>query len=344
MSEHTANSYGSGHLRRLRDAAVLVLIASSLGACASVGIPGLGTSTSLAPADTPVEAPKASVAGTSAQARAVAINLSPIIGAPGTVTGKLSQKLESELANRNINVVKGQASYKLRGIVSALSENKLAKIAYIWDLNDGAGKRQQRIAGEAIASPGSATDPWAGVSDRVLSEIASTTAEQLASWIAKNGGGLAAANAPAAPSVAANRIPADGPASTASTGNRAVKRDYLAMVVPVTGAPGDGSESLTRAMRDRLRAKGIKLTSQATDSVYQIRGTVKVGDAASGQQPIQIDWRIYAPNGKRLDGIVQKNKLPAGTLDGAWGQIADLAAEGAADDIILVLSKSTAQL
>ena len=62
-----------------------------------------------------------------------------------------------------------------------------------------------------------------------------------------------------------------------------------------------------------------------------------VGKAADGKQPIQIDWMVRDPQGKRLGTVSQKNDIPAGSLDGAWGQTADAAAAAAAQGIIKLL-------
>ncbi len=116
------------------------------------------------------------------------------------------------------------------------------------------------------------------------------------------------------------------------------------MVVPVTGAPGDGKTSLTKAIKKTLYGKGVRLTSKRTASVYQVRGIVQMGAIKGGKQPIRIDWRVYDPKGKRLGTVTQKNEIPKGSLNGKWGAIADAAAGAAADGITKLLPKSTRRL
>ena len=230
----------------------------------------------------------------------------------------------------------------MRGYVVSSSEAKGAKLAYIWDLNNKAGRKQTRISGEKTVSTGSSDDPWKDVKDQAIAGIASDTAEQLAGWLVKkNGGVVKTATASPAKRARTASLPASrAPRTTASTGRNNVKRVVMAMVMPVTGAPGDGKTSLTKAIKKQLYSKGIRLTSKRTDSVYQVRGVVQVGTAKKGTQSIRIDWKVYDPRGKRLGTVTQKNEIPKGSLSGTWGPIADAAAGAAANGISKLLPKT----
>jgi hypothetical protein len=92
-------------------------------------------------------------------------------------------------------------------------------------------------------------------------------------------------------------------------------------------------------MKKHLGQKGIKLASGGSGS-YKVQGQVEMGPAANGEQPITIRWTVLDPQGKRLsDAVVQRNKVPEGSLDGSWGQIADLAAGEAAKEVAKLLSR-----
>ncbi len=106
------------------------------------------------------------------------------------------------------------------------------------------------------------------------------------------------------------------------------------MVPPVTGAPGDGEASLTAAMRRHLEQAGVKLIEGNDPNAYTVRGSVQLGNADGGQQPITIRWLVVDPSGKTMEkAVVQRNKVPEGSLNGSWGQVADLAAGEAARSI-----------
>jgi hypothetical protein len=115
------------------------------------------------------------------------------------------------------------------------------------------------------------------------------------------------------------------------------------MVPSVTGAPGDGSVSLTSAIQRELTRNGVSLTGAPSASTYKVEGKVTVGAAAAGKQPIQIDWNVKDPKGKSLGVVTQKNQIGEGSLDGAWGKTADLAASAAVQGILKLLPQGAQQ-
>jgi hypothetical protein len=124
--------------------------------------------------------------------------------------------------------------------------------------------------------------------------------------------------------------------STQTTGS-ITKAGLTAVVPAVTGAPGDGGSSLTGAIQRALHAKGISLADRPTNASYRVEGAVLLGSAREGKQPIQIEWVVRDPNGKKLGTVSQKNDIPEGSLDGAWGGVADQAAGAAVKGILKLL-------
>ncbi len=113
----------------------------------------------------------------------------------------------------------------------------------------------------------------------------------------------------------------------------------LVVIVPtVTGAPGDGKTALTEAMKRALGKQGMKLAAAAKPGAYKIQGQVEMGPTANGEQSITIRWVVLDPSGKQMEKtIVQSNKVEAGKLDKNWGEVADLAASGAAAEVAKLL-------
>jgi hypothetical protein len=68
-----------------------------------------------------------------------------------------------------------------------------------------------------------------------------------------------------------------------------------------------------------------------------VEGAVLLGATREGKQPIQIEWVVKDPNGKKLGTVSQKNDIPQGSLDGAWGKVADQAASAAVQGILKLL-------
>ena len=114
------------------------------------------------------------------------------------------------------------------------------------------------------------------------------------------------------------------------------------MVPTVTGAPGDGSTSLTAAIQRELSGKGVALADKSADGAYRVEGTVTVG-AGQGRQAADPDRMAgQDPQGKKLGTVSQRNEIPEGSLDGAWGKTAEQAAGAAAQGIVKLLPQPKA--
>ena len=343
------NTRKSGELivRMVRKIVLLGFAGAGLAACTS-SVPAIGptASTSLASSSSGIDyVPPAKVriknTMITRSAKPVKMTMAPVVGPPSAIAKKLSARISSELKKRNIKVVKGKTGYNMRGYVVSSSEGRGAKLAYIWDLRNRAGRRKHRIIGEKIVTSGRCKNAWAGVNDKIVNAIAVDTAEQLAAWLGhKNGGAVRTASTRSMRTKRANHIPVSSRSSRRAVSTGSGKRLIMAMVMPVSGAPGDGKTSLTKAIKKRLYKKGIRLTSKRTNSVYQVRGVVQLTNAGAGKQKIRIDWRVYDPKGKRLGTVTQKNEIPRGSLNGSWGPIADAAAGAAADGIAKLLPKN----
>jgi hypothetical protein len=329
------NKINISHLQAL--AGVLVA-ALALAGCSSPGLPSLSSgATSLAPAASPAIGNLASASKLRAEPAAlvkpasqVKLAMAPILGPPPAIAKKIASRIKTELGKRNVRLVSGKAKYAMRGFVAASGQGAGASLAYVWDVDKGRAKKQLRISGEEKFSAPKGRDAWSGVSEKTINSIAVSTASRLAGWLAGKSGA-------ARQSLASRSRPVSGPGRPPRASNP--NRIIMAMVTPVSGAPGDGKISLTKAIKQQLHAKGIRLTSKRTDSVYQVRGVVQMGKAKGESQPIRIDWRVYDPRGKRLGVVTQKNNIPPGSLNGAWGPIAGAAAGAAADGIVKLLPK-----
>jgi hypothetical protein len=112
------------------------------------------------------------------------------------------------------------------------------------------------------------------------------------------------------------------------------------VVPPVEGAPGDGARSLPRAMRAALRDAQIETAEGAEEGKWVVAGRVALESAKGRQQHVRIVWRVRRPDGRELPAIVQENDVPAGSLDGAWGDIAWAVASAAAEAIVPLIEKA----
>jgi hypothetical protein len=264
------------------------------------------------------------------------MDLAPIVGAPPEIAKALSLWLVRVGAANNLTITpEGTGSpYTLRSYLIATTDKKGAKVSYILDVSDSKGQRVTRVSGEQLVPGRSSRDPWSGVDKAALESLAKTMTSELAASLS---GGSAppstASTAPPSPGAGSNTRTAAAPPARASKG------PVTAMVSPVSGAPGDGTKSLTAAIKKRLYSKGVKLTSIQSDNTYTVKGVVSLKDASGGKQTIRIDWQVVDPSGKRVGTVSQQNTIPKGSLNGPWGAVADAAAGAAADGIIKLLPK-----
>lgn len=321
--------------KRFALAALLISTSLGLAGCGTSNLLGQGGSSSaeLAP-------PTAESAQVAAVNRTV-LTVAPVVGAPENVGKGLAAQMSAALEKQNIGVTKSPAEksdYSLRGYMVAAKERSGTKLSYIWDLTDPAGKRVNRLQGEEVMAGGNGSDPWAAVTPQLIQKITDKTATELAAKIAtlpKAGGGAISAG----PAIAANSV-RPTPVAAPATGSIGRPGAVTTLIPNVVGAPGDGSTSLRAALKNELSRNGVGVSDQNVAGAYRVEGRVRVGQATTDKQPIQIDWVVKDPAGKSVGTVSQKNDIPPGSLDGAWGQTADAAAAAAAQGIIKLLPGS----
>lgn len=344
--------------RRANRPVVLAVFAAFVG----FGLGGCETGASLfanSASDDPNASLLASPSTTAPVSQTAKIAIAPVIGAPDTVAKQLQTQLTSAIEGQRITVAKGlndKAEFTLRGYVVSAREKGRTKVSYIWDVTDPSGKRVNRITGEEVLAGAQTKDPWAAVTPQVVDTISSKTAGSLATWLPTQSAAAVAMGAggtQAAPAVASSvqtaqtttpppaQTPATYPAAAGGPTTGSISRDAVTAMVPsVTGAPGDGSVALTSAIQRELTRSGVALTETPSAQTYRVEGKVVVGEGQNGKQPIQIDWNVKDPQGKKLGTVSQKNEIPQGSLDGAWGKTADAAASAAAQGILKLLPQT----
>ncbi len=302
------------------------------------------------------------------------VTFAPVIGAPKEVSVKMNELLVATAGQKNMPVVPPKdAEYTIRGYLVAAPDPKGTKLSYIWDVSDRSNKRK-RIQGDELIEGKKGGDPWAVVNEAAMQRVAAKAIEDIGNYIPKGGAAAPDATAsapasaasspivsasinsdpePAAPPVQPAPAPrVSSPANVSTSGGGTVlaaqtaqpatpQAEAVALVPPVTGAPGDGSQSLTAAMRRHLQSAGVKLVdSGSSTNTYTVKGTVEMGQATDGQQSITIHWMVVDPNGQMMaKAVVQRNKVAEGSLDGPWGQVADLAAGEAARSLARLIGK-----
>ena len=140
--------------------------------------------------------------------------------------------------------------------------------------------------------------------------------------------------AEAAPRIAA--IVADHDPSMIARGTPGLLRPVH--VARVTGAPGDGNKSVTKALRNALRRSGVTVSNEPEVLGVSVLGQV-IRTPRGEADEIAIRWRVVSAEGAELGSISQGNFVPTGALDGPWGNIALAVAQGGAEGVVQILSE-----
>lgn len=110
-------------------------------------------------------------------------------------------------------------------------------------------------------------------------------------------------------------------------------------LLPFLGAPGNGNAELAAGIRHSLSVQGVPLTTTPGQESLQLQCIVITGPPRNGTEAIAITWELKTPAGKIVASVDQKNNVPAGSLDGVWGETADLITHSAAQELTAFLTQ-----
>jgi hypothetical protein len=115
----------------------------------------------------------------------IPVAVEPLTGAPAEELYAMEDAMKAIAPSRQLKLVAADdktAVYRMKGYISAVGDATNVLLVYVWDVSDAAGNKLHRISGQQRAK-GSSTDPWAGVSQRDVSEAARETIDALAAWL-----------------------------------------------------------------------------------------------------------------------------------------------------------------
>ncbi len=258
------------------------------------------------------------------------VMIAPVIGAPPPFNQLLAKRIAAATRDRDVAAItraagKGESMMKGRTQAVTTAEGRTL-LRFQWDLIGPDGVVIDSLSNEIEAFAPTAADPWLRYANTDLAPIVDEVAAFLAEKL----------NRPSAlaalPSRPPDALTPDAPTEGAS---------YHLHVKPVTGAPGDGRISLTRAMVSLFSQEGLPVALIVEDEPsahsFIIDGRVQMSDIDEATQRIDLVWQVTLPDGQILGTIEQANAIPRGSLDGAWGDTAFLAAGAAAEGILSLL-------
>lgn len=241
-----------------------------------------------------------------------------IDGAPGAASRRLASAMASALQELNIPASTFSANGRSLFLQGSATTRRLAprsvEVDLSWELINNAGKTVGRHDQRTVLSD----QAWRNAQPEPLTALAASAAPSIAK--------LMQDPAPLGVPLASTETPVH--------------------VAPVTGAPGDGDAALHRAIKDTLARAGVKVVDQRPNAGYVVVGKVAMSRPRAGRQKVDIVWSVQDPDGTERGDIKQSNTVRAGELDGRWGDLAYLVAQGAADgvsDLLRKLSRSPAR-
>lgn len=247
----------------------------------------------------------------------VGVAIGPINGGPPDSVDKLGPALAAALLKRDIPAsdrTTSLGSYQLYGQVG-IANPKAGKPALVaaWHLYDAQGK----LLGEPTVRLDAAPKEWDAGDEKLVSKLAAATAEAVAPLLQDQ--------PPSAAKVAAD----PGKTRLAIEG--------------VKGAPGDGGESLAKAVAAVLKNQDVTVVGDSKKADLRLDGEVSVAPPSSGKQHVKIVWRLRRADGAEIGTVGQENDVPKGMLDGAWGDIAYSVAVAAGDGLMALVARGAPQ-
>ena len=239
------------------------------------------------------------------------VAIAPLAGAPRATAAKLGPAMAEALQKHDIAASDRTASldsYHLTGRIQEMAPagGKTALVAS-WRLSDPSGK----LVGERAQRVEAAQGDWQAGDKDAVTRLAAAGAQEIAALME-------------------DKAPVE-----AEQGGRA-----RLLIRGIEGAPGDGGTALETAIATLLKRQDLAIVSdpQAKADLV-LDAVVKVAAPKAGKQNVKIVWRVRRADGSEIGTVGQENDVPAGLLDGAWGDVAYVVAASAQDGIMALVAR-----
>lgn len=280
----------------------------------------------------PAEAAEATVL----PGEAPGISIAALSGVPAVEADMFAALLKEEAAKVRLPVANGGPGiYEVSGAMGAGENADGAYVVTVIDVRDASGERVHRVVNEeTLPLRTGGGDPWSHIEKNDLRRIARDAATKLAVWYAgevKAQGGVQAAVETGDTVVTGSIAPGTAQAPIPRGQSR------LPFEIVVGAAPGDGNPALSRALENAL-SRRVPSATWLRNEDYKIEGSVVTASRSDGRTEVSIRWVVTSASGKTLGEIKQRNALDAARIAGRWGELAEQAAEAAADGVMALLA------
>lgn len=110
-------------------------------------------------------------------------------------------------------------------------------------------------------------------------------------------------------------------------------------VWPVDGIDEIKSTTLKVAMEQALRRRKFKVLKGLEGAALIIAGSVSLGSAREGKQPIEINWSVLDAKGKQVGKLDQRNSVAVSTVETGWQSLSSLITRNAADGVSEIVNR-----
>src|SRR5439155_16178978 len=108
----------------------------------------------------------------------------------------------------------------------------------------------------------------------------------------------------------------------------------------ISGAPGDGANSLSKAVATLLKRQDLTVLDDANAKAdLYLEGEVTLAPVKPDKQHVKIVWRVRRVDGAEIGTVGQENDVPKGLLDGPWGDVAYSVAIAVADSLVQLIAR-----
>jgi hypothetical protein len=239
------------------------------------------------------------------------VTVAPIEGGPRATAIKLGPAIAAALQRHDIAAshrTAGIGSYELRGRIQEMPAfGGEAALVALWRLRDPAGKEIGVRADRIVAT----SQDWRNGNEDAIKRVAAASADGLARLLQDK-----------AP------VEAKEPRPTR-------------LSVHVDGALRDGGDSLAQAIKLVLQRRGLEIVAGAAEKGdLVLDAAVDIGKPRAGKQHVSIVWHLRRPDGREIGTVAQENDVPAGLLDGPWGDVAYVVATAASGGIMRLVDRA----
>ena len=242
------------------------------------------------------------------------VSIAPIVGKPAASAEKLAGAVAKALLKRDIPASDRTAnldSYQLYArIVESRPDDSGATLTVLWRLYDAKG----RTVGQHTAKIKAAIQDWDFGNAAPIERLAGLIADGVLPLIE-------------------DKVPV-----VASAASKAAA-DFHVAIGKISGAPGDGAQSLATAVAAVLKERALPIAGNGQKADLTVDAEISVTPVKPDKQHVKIVWHVRRADGSEIGNVAQENDVPRGTLDGTWGDLAYSIAIAASDGLTQLVAR-----